>query len=595
MREHSMPLTPLLPTSPAGGPASPGRHYHGAMPIIRTLTALAALLLTIVAWLAASTPSATRAQMLTSEMAQAPRGEFRQALAIAPANLDWQPLDPHVLAQWQGPYWLRWRFAPPVDGASRVLRLSLRAASQPYWNGRPLPANGVVGRTADQEHPGLIDVVRMLPPSTRGGVDELVVLASSHHQWPRMYATDASVEITSLADHGRHLVWPWLIAALAMGALATACLYFLALRGRASSRAGALLLALCTTGLATPAIEAWRPLLGYPYPWHGPRLLMLLALHLAAALLLPAYLARQFRVTVPVAYRAGYLILLSAAVCLPSFDARGGALLLLSLLASIWVLLRTRNEREERWPIMTLLVAGTLAMPLLGNALLDGPYFLLLAVLMGYLLVRHAARMRELDMHNAWLREESARLSLQLLQRGIQPHWLMNTLTCLQELIDQSPARASRLVESLAEQFDRLRESSRHQCVPLEQEVALCRNHLDIIALALDHPMELDIDAENLSLSIPPGVLHAQVENALTHAGAVACARQPFRLRVQRENGCWILELRSARGNTPRRGQGTGTRYIEASLAAAFPGNWTFVQGVEGNDWRSRIELRCAS
>ncbi|MBB4130388.1 sensor histidine kinase [Xanthomonas sp. 3075] len=565
------------------------------MPTTRTLTALTVLLLTIVAWLATSTPPTTRARVLTSEMAQAPPAEFREELAMPPGNLDWQPLDAHVLAGWQGPYWLRWRFAQPADGASRVLRLSLRAASQLYWNGRPLAANGIVGQTADQEQPGLIDVVRVLPPSPSGGVDELVVLASSHHQWPRMYATDASVEITSLADHGMHLVWPWLVAAFAMGALAAACLYFLALRGRASSRAGSLLLALCATGLATPAIEAWRPLLGYPYPWHGPRLLMLLALHLTAAMLLPAYLARQFRVTAPVAYRAGYLALLSAAMFLPSFDARGAALLLLSLLASAWVLLRARAEREERGPIMALLLAGALAMPLLGNAFLDGPYFLLLAVLMGYLLVRHATRMRELDMHNAWLREEGARLSLQLLQRGIQPHWLMNTLTCLQELIDQSPARASRLVESLAEQFDRLRESSRHQCVPLEQELALCRNHLDIIALALDHPMELNIDAANLSLSIPPGVLHAQVENALTHAGAVACARQPFRLRVQRENGWWILELRSACGNTPRRGQGTGTRYIEASLAAAFPGNWTFVQGIEGNDWRSRIELRCAS
>ncbi|WP_238691616.1 histidine kinase [Xanthomonas arboricola] len=509
--------------------------------------------------------------------------------------MDWQPLNSHVLAGWRSPYWLRWQLTQPADGASHVLRISLRAASQPYWNGHPLPANGIVGRTGEQEHPGLIDSVHVLPPSAGSGVDELLVLASSHHQWPGMYATDASVEITSLADHGRHLVWPWLIAALAMGALAAACLYFLALRGKARAPAGSFLLALCTIGLATPAIEAWRPLLGYAYPWHGPRLLILLALHLAAAILLPAYLARQFRVAIPMSYRLGYLVMLAAATCLPSFDSRSAAVLLLSLLGSVWLLRHARDERHERWPIMALLLAGALSMPLLGNAFLDGPYFLMLTVLMGYLLVRHATRLRELDMHNAALREEGARLSLQLLQRGIQPHWLMNTLTCLQELIDQSPARASRLVESLAEQFDRLRESSGHQCVPLEQELALCRNHLDIISLALDHPMTLDIDAANLYLSIPPGVLHAQVENALTHAGAMACAKRPFRLRVQNENGWWILELRSARGHAPHRGHGTGAQYIEASLAAAFPGNWTFAQGVEGDDWRSRIELRCAS
>src|SRR5690606_10337563 len=101
--------------------------------------------------------------------------------------------------------------------------------------------------------------------------------------------------------------------------------------------------------------------------------------------------------------------------------------------------------------------------------------------------------------------------------------------------------------------------------------------------------------AEDTRMWLPPGTLLAQVENALTHAGAAACAQKPFRLRVRRDNGTWILELRSARGSAARRGQGTGTRYIEASLAAACPGGWRFTQAGDGADWCSRIELSCAS
>src|SRR5690606_23996597 len=141
-----------------------------------------------------------------------------------------------------------------------------------------------------------------------------------------------------------------------------------------------------------------------------------------------------------------------------------------------------------------------------------------------------------------------------------------NTLTCLQELIEQAPPRASCLVESLAEQFDRLRESSRHALVPLEDELALCRNHLDIVGLALGQPIGFEVDADDTDLLLPPGVLHAQVENALTHAGASACTQHPFRLRVRRENGRRVLELRSPCGTAGHCGQGTGTRYIEASL-----------------------------
>ena len=576
---------------------SPYDRYDRGMPIMRTLTAVAVLLLAIAAWLAASTADPATVRVLAAEMAPAPMAMSGQLPRQPPDDLVWRPLDPRVLARWDGPYWLRWQLPASVDDTGQLLRLSLRAASQLYWNGRPLAGNGVVGRNATEERPGLIDIVRVLPPSARTGMDELVVLASSHHQWLGMYSTDAAIEVTPIAMRVDHRFGPWLIAAFAAGALGAACLYFLAVQREQSRTPGApLLLALGVVGLALPVIEAWRPLLGYAYPWHGPRMLALLTLHVAAAVLLPAYLARRFGIVVPMAARVAYLTILTVVVAfLPSFDGRGAAVLLLSLLVSVWLLLRARGEHEERWPILTMLLVGALAMPVVGGAFLDGPYFLLLAVLMGFLLLRHAARLRALGRHNAWLREERARLSLQLLQRGIQPHWLMNTLTGLQELIEQAPPRASRLVESLAEQFDRLRESSRHQFVPLEEELALCRNHLDIVGLALDKPMGFEVDADDTGLLLPPGVLHAQVENALTHAGANACAQNPFRLRIRHENGRRTLELRSACGTASHRGEGTGTRYIEASLAAAFPGRWRFSQGIDGADWCGRIEVACAS
>lgn len=591
---------PSRRTAPTDGPAAPRSRYDVGMPIARTLTTLAVLLAALAAWLMASSHDAATVRVLAAEMAPAAMTASSRMPGRPSDELDWRPLDQRVLARWHGPYWLRWRLSvPTTHDVEHALRLSLLAASQPYWNGQPMAGNGVVGRTAEEERPGLIDIVRVLPPSSPTGTDELAVLASSHHQGVRLHHAGVAIEVAPVEAIYQHRLRPWLIAALATGALGAACLYFLAAqRGRLRTPGTPLLLAIGTVGLALPVVEAWRPLLGYAYPWHGPRMLALLTLHLAAAVLLPAYIARRFNVVVPSGARIAYLAALAAiAAFLPSFDGRSAAVLLLSLLASAWLLLRARGEPDERWPMLILMLAGVLAMPVAGGTFLDGPYFLLLAVLMGLLLVRHAAQLRALDGHNARLREERARLSLQLLQRGIQPHWLMNTLTCLQELIEQAPSRASRLVESLAEQFDRLRESSSRPSVPLEDELALCRSHLAIVGLALDRPMhfEVEVDTVGTRLSLPPGVLHAQVENALSHAGAAACAQRPFRLNVHREGNRWILELRSARGSAPRRGQGTGTRYIEASLAAAFPGGWRFVQHAEGDDWYGRIELACAS
>lgn len=567
------------------------------MHILRTLTAFAVLLVAVAAWLWAVAPPAGTMYLAATHMAPATIGDGIPA--TPPRDIAWQALDQRALAGWRGPYWLRWQL--PAASAARTgdaaLRLSLRAASQPYWNGKALAPNGVVGRTAAQEQPGQVDVLRVLPAVAGAPNDTLIVLASSQHQWPRLASADAVIAVGNIASIYGYRLTPWLIAAFAGGALGAACLYFLAAqRGQASVPGARLLLALGAVGLALPVLEGWRPLLGYAYPWHGPRLLALQALHLAAAVLLPAYLARRFGVALPASVRIGYLAALLVVIAwVPGFDNRGAALLLLSLLGSVALLLRARGEREERWPILALVAAGALAIPLLGGVFLDGPYFLFLAVLMGFLLVRHAAQLRSLDQHNALLREERARLALQLLQRGIQPHWLMNTLTCLQELIEQAPWRASRLVEALAEQFDRLRDSSSQSSVTLEDELALCRNHLDIVGMAMERHIGFEVEAHPTGLWLPPGVLHAQVENALTHAGAPACAQHPFHLRVQRHGPRWVLELRSAQGVAAHRGRGTGTAYIEASLAAAWPGRWQFAQGPDGADWYSRLELPCAS
>jgi len=581
------------------------------MLIPRTLAVLLALIAAVAAWLLVSTPDVMTVQVLRGEMAPAKSSASGQLPESPPVDLEWRPLDQRELSGWQDPYWLRWRSTATTaqgmgqDSAGPALRLSLRGASQLYWNGQALPSNGVVGRTPAEERPGLVDIVRSLPRSPTIATNELVVLASSHHQNVPLRSADAIAVLAPPELLYGHVFRPWLIAAFATGALAAACLYFLAVqRGRPRLQdvrlpGARLLIALCMIGLTLPVVEAWRSLLGYTYPWHGPRLLALLALHMASAVLLPAYLARRFGVALPTSVRIAYLaILVMAAALMPSFDQRSVVVLLLSLLASAGLLLRTQGAREERWPILALLLVSALALAVAGGTFLNGPYFLFLSVLMGFLLLRHAAQLRALDTHNARLREERAQLSLQLLQRGIQPHWLMNTLTCLQELIEQAPPRASRMVESLAEQFDRLRDSSSKPSVPLEDELALCRNHLEIVGLASDQLMHLEVEAveaDEVGLSLPPGILHAQVENALTHAGATACAQRPFRLRVYRKDKRWILELRSARGSSAHQGRGTGTRYIEASLAAACPGGWHFVQGHDGADWCGRIELTCAS
>src|SRR5688572_17449093 len=200
------------------------------MQISRSLTALAVLLGAVFVWLVLASPPSGVSYAQALEMAPASMEADGTLPGRPPDGLDWRPLDQRELAGWRNPYWLRWRLPAPVarDAADRAMRLSLRAASQLFWNGQPLPGNGEVGRTAEEEQPGRIDIVRVLPPSSPTGTDELVVLASSHHQWFRPRSADAFIAVGPVESIYGHGLGAWLIAALATGALGAACLYFLA-------------------------------------------------------------------------------------------------------------------------------------------------------------------------------------------------------------------------------------------------------------------------------------------------------------------------------------------------------------------------------
>jgi LytS/YehU family sensor histidine kinase len=131
--------------------------------------------------------------------------------------------------------------------------------------------------------------------------------------------------------------------------------------------------------------------------------------------------------------------------------------------------------------------------------------------------------------------------------------------------------------------------------IPLTEEIALCRAHLEILGLAHGRRVDFEVDGGVESIELPPGTLHTLVENGLTHAGAAACAASAFHLTVRRDGAGVNLELRSALGHRAAGVEGTGTQFIRASLEAAFPAAWAFSHGSDGSHWHSRIELQCVS
>ncbi|HQN64900.1 MAG TPA: histidine kinase [Methylophilus sp.] len=111
-----------------------------------------------------------------------------------------------------------------------------------------------------------------------------------------------------------------------------------------------------------------------------------------------------------------------------------------------------------------------------------------------------------------------AEARLQALQARIRPHFLFNSINAVLSLIRSQPKRAESALEDLSDLFRVLMGDNR-ELVPLSQEIALCKQYLNIEKLRLDERLELDwrIDETTMNALIPPLLLQPLLENAVYH------------------------------------------------------------------------------
>ena len=107
---------------------------------------------------------------------------------------------------------------------------------------------------------------------------------------------------------------------------------------------------------------------------------------------------------------------------------------------------------------------------------------------------------------------------LQALQARIRPHFLFNCINAVLSIIRSNPKRAETALEDMADLFRVLMADNR-ELVPLEQELALCRQYLALEKLRLEDRLTViwRVDEAVTSVLVPPLILQPLLENAVYH------------------------------------------------------------------------------
>jgi len=133
---------------------------------------------------------------------------------------------------------------------------------------------------------------------------------------------------------------------------------------------------------------------------------------------------------------------------------------------------------------------------------------------------------------------------LQALTARIRPHFLFNSLNAVLSLIRAEPRRAEQALEELADLFRALMRDHR-ELVPIADEIALCRQYLDLEKLRLGERLQVEWEIETLpgELEIPSLLLQPLLENAVYHGIEPSPEPGLLRIRLARQGDQLTIEL----------------------------------------------------
>jgi two-component system, LytTR family, sensor histidine kinase AlgZ len=164
--------------------------------------------------------------------------------------------------------------------------------------------------------------------------------------------------------------------------------------------------------------------------------------------------------------------------------------------------------------------------------------------------MRHKLKSAALELRTRQVEQERANkllaeARLSSLESRIHPHFLFNTLNSIAALIPSDPVRAEATVGKLASLLRFSLNAHHASLVPLEQEMKVVRDYLEIEATRFGSRLryEIAVPAGLGDLKVPPLALQSLVENSVKHVAAQRSEGASIWIGGARENGRLQLEV----------------------------------------------------
>lgn len=177
----------------------------------------------------------------------------------------------------------------------------------------------------------------------------------------------------------------------------------------------------------------------------------------------------------------------------------------------------------------------------------------LLAVSTVFLVYRYRLDQKEklmnLENKAQALQKEKALVMYESLKQQLNPHFLFNSLTSLNSLIEAEPKAASGFLDSLSKTYRYILKSRDNETVPLADELRFAENYVKLQKTRFEKgfDVKIDIPEEYHYRKIVPVTLQNLIENAIKHN--VIDEESPLLVNIYVEDGVLIVENNLQRKN----------------------------------------------
>lgn len=479
---------------------------------------------------------------------------------------------------------------------NNALSIHMLASRAVYFDGKLIATDGKISAKPNEEIPGPVDSINLIPQQLLTPGDHLLALQISNHHIgesiSRWFYTVALVNFEQAVTLPLVNIIP---ALLFVGALMMMFVFFQLVfwRYRTESAYQAFsLLCLCSALLLVA--EHYRLIVGYSYPWHIVRLHSVTVLTFASMALLGLYYLLFYRIRNARYWFIGLLVgLLLATLLDPRYDAKSilmfGFTIVYCLLVNLIALKdKTAGAKVASAMFAVLLLAAFISPLRLILSFIEQWFAFIYFVIILSILNTLIGEMRA----NRSQALSSARLESELLRRNLQPHFLMNSLMLIIEWIEYQPKAAVSFVQSLSEELRMLIRFSQKKEVKLSEEIELCRKHLEIMSQRYMSHYTLQVEGPQNDIDIPPAIIHTQIENAFSHNRIEKDAI--FTLQIQQQDNAVTLTLKSPlmkKADKPV-STGTGEKYIHTRLAERYDNRYQYSSNEEQGLWVNRIHFK---